>query len=116
VIQAYELTSARVADAAVTPSLDPPPWSVGVGDRGYYNPEMRRRLAEAGVTLLAPYYQKSRDPDPGRSSRLSSVRYRIETVAGQLAAREMIKRTWAKDLWHLCHRIIMNVFINMIMI
>jgi hypothetical protein len=116
VIEAYELTSARVADAAVTPSLGPPPGSVGVGDRGYYNPEMRRRLAEAGVTLLAPYYQKSRDPDPERSGRLSSVRYRIETVAGQLAGRDMIKRTWARDLWHLCHRIIRKILSHTIMI
>src|SRR5262245_28061733 len=53
VIEAFELTSARVADAAVTPALDPPPGSVGIGDRGYYNPAMRRSLAAGGVTLHA---------------------------------------------------------------
>jgi hypothetical protein len=28
--------------------------------------------------LLAPYCQKSRDPEPKRSAQLSAVRYRIE--------------------------------------
>ena len=37
------------------------------------------------------------------------VRYRIETSNGQLAERYAIKRTWAKDLWHLCHRVIRKI-------
>ncbi len=43
-----------------------------------------------------------------RSPRVgvSGVRYRIETVNGQLAERYNIKRTWAKDL---CHRIIRKI-------
>ena len=58
---------------------------------------------------MAPYYHKSRDPDHKRSAQLSVVRYRIETSKGQLAERYGIKRTWAKDLWHLCHRIIRKI-------
>jgi hypothetical protein len=114
-IEAYELTPARVADAAVTPALAPPPGSTGIGDRGYYNPEMRRLLEAQGVTLHAPYYQKSRDPDPERSSRLASVRYRIETVGSQLAVRYQIKRTWARDQWHLDHRIIRKILSHTVM-
>jgi len=68
------------------------------------------------VTLHAPYYQKSRDPDPKRSSLLASLRYRIETVNGQLAVRYQMKRTWARDLWHLIHRIIRKVLSHTVMI
>jgi hypothetical protein len=33
----------------------------------------------------------------------------IETVFGQLAERFRAKRTWARDLWHLSHRVIRKV-------
>jgi hypothetical protein len=109
VILSYQLASARVSEKAVLPELGLPVGSVGIGDRNYWSPELRDRLAAGGVTLLAPYYQKSKDPDRRRSARLSAVRYRIETSNGQLAERYGIKRTWAKDLWHLCHRVIRKV-------
>ena len=102
---AWQLAPARAADAAVVAELGPPPGSVGIGDRAYWSPAVRAELAAAGVTLLAPYYHKSRDPDRRRSARLASVRYRVETVGSQLAGRYAVKRTWAKDLWHLVHRV-----------
>jgi hypothetical protein len=103
------LAWARVSEKAVLPELGLPAGSVGIGDRGYWSPELRDRLAAGGVTLLAPYYQKRRDPDRARSRRLSAVRYRVESTNGQLAERYGVKRTWAKDLWHLCHRVIRKV-------
>jgi len=109
VVLAYELAPARVNDKAVLPDLDPPAGSVGIGDRGYWKPELQAALAAAGVRFLTPYLHKSKDPDPARSARLSAVRYRLETVNGQLAERYRIKRTWAKDLWHLCHRLIRKI-------
>jgi hypothetical protein len=33
----------------------------------------------------------------------------IETAFGQLAERFRVKRTWARDLWHLSHRVIRKV-------
>ena len=116
VIESFLVTSARPADASVTPALGPPPGSVGIGDRGYYNPEMRRVLAAGGVTLHAPYYQKSRDPDRKRSSRLASLRYRIETVGSQLTVRYRMKQARARDLWHLVHRIIRKILSHTVMI
>ena len=115
-IEAFLVSSARDADATVTPALEPPPGSVGIGDRGYYNPQMRRVLQAGGVTLHAPYYQKSRDPDPKRSSQWASIRYRIETVGSQLAVRYHIKQTWARDLWHLVHRMIRKILSHTVMI
>jgi hypothetical protein len=109
VILSYQLASARASEKAVLPELGLPVGSVGIGDRNYWSPELRERLAAGGVTLLAPYFHKSKDPDPKRSAQLSAVRYRIETTNGQLAERYGIKRTWAKDLWHLCHRLIRKI-------
>jgi hypothetical protein len=116
VIEAFVVTTARDADATVTPALEPPPGSVGLGDRGYYNPAMRRLLAAGDVTLHAPYYQRSRDPNPRWSSRLASLRYRIETVGSQLAVRYHMKPTRARDVWHLIHRIIRKILSHTVMI
>lgn len=116
IIESFLVTSARPADATVTPALDPPPGSEGIGDRGYYNPEMRRLLEAGGVTLHAPYYHRSRDPDPKRSRRLASLRYRIETVGSQLTVRYHMKQTRARDLWHLVHRIIRKILSHTVMI
>ena len=35
---------------------------------------------------------------------LTHMRYRIETVFGQLVERFHAKRVWARDLWHLTSR------------
>jgi hypothetical protein len=43
---------------------------------------------------------------PAFARRLSRPRWRVETVNGQLADRYRVKRLWARDLWHLCHRLI----------
>lgn len=105
VILGYELAPAQAADRAVLPELPLPAGTIGIGDRGYWDPALRQCLAEAGIDFRAPYQHKSKDPDPRGSARLSAVRYRLETVGGQLAERYRVKRTWAKDLWHLCHRL-----------
>ena len=106
VILAYQLASARASEKAVLPELGLLSGTTGIGDRNYWSPDLRERLAKGGVTLLAPYYRKCKDPDRQRSARLSAVRYRVETSNGQLAERYGVKRTWAKDLWHLCHRLV----------
>ncbi len=62
VITAARLASARVADAAMVEALDPPPGSTGIGDRHYWDPALRRRLAASGVTLKAPTTTRARTP------------------------------------------------------
>jgi hypothetical protein len=109
VILAYELAPARAADRAVPEELNPPPGSTGIGDRGHWDPALRQRLAGRGVRLLAPYQHKSKDPDPARSRRLGAVRFRIEAVNGQLAERYGVKRVWARDKWHLGHRLVRKI-------
>lgn len=87
-----------------------------LGDRGYFDPALNVQLQAGGVKLLTPYLHKSRDPDPERSSRLSRIRYRLETMNGQLAERHHVKRTWARDLWHLCHRIVRKILSHTVMV
>lgn len=108
-IVAFDLAPANVSDVAMVGQLGPPPGSVGVGDRNYWSPPVRDELAAGGVGLLAPFKSRSKDPDPERSRRLSRARWVIETVFGQLAERFRVKRTWARDLWHLSHRVIRKV-------
>jgi len=109
VILAVEVAAANEPDAALVIELAPPPGSVGVGDRNYWSPATRQELQEQGVVLLAPFSSKKRDPDPRRSRRLARVRKRIETFLAQWAERFQGKRTWARDLWHLGHRVIRKV-------
>lgn len=109
-IGSVALAPANVAETEALWDLDPPRGSVGVGDRGYWSPCLMGELAEQGVVLLASYKRKSNDPNPDRVPRLLRKQHRlIETVNGQLAGRYRGKRTWAKDLWHLCHRVIRKV-------
>ncbi len=68
-------------------------------------PDRQADPARAGFVLLAPYRLKSKDPDPARSKLLTRLRRTVETVVGQLAERFNAKRTRARDLWHLCHRL-----------
>lgn len=101
VILAARLAPARTSEPAVLPELGPPPGSVGIGDRGYWNPALFDLLAAAGVTFHAPFRSKQRDPDPARARRLARIRYRIETTQGQLTERFGAKRLKTKDVWHL---------------
>jgi hypothetical protein len=77
---------------------------------------LREKLAAAGVRFLTPSQHASTDPDPARSARLSGVRYRVETVQGQLAGRYNMKRTWARDRWHFCHRIGRKILSHTVMV
>lgn len=100
------LAAADVADLAAVGEVVPPEGGVGVGDRNYWGPDRAAELLRCGFLLLAPYRTKARDPAPERSTLLRRARRLVETVIGQLADRFHCKRTWARDLWHLCNRIV----------
>src|SRR5262249_30564707 len=107
---AFDLAPADVSDQALVEDLDPPPGRTGVGDRNSWAPRVQADLAQRrGVRLLAPFQTKKYDPDPARSRRRARVRWVIETAFGQRAERFPMKRTWARDLWHLSHRLIRKV-------
>ena len=101
IIQAAVLTPANATETEVVWELTPPTGSVGIGDRGCGSPALTQELAHGGIRLLTPYKNKKRDPQPERSRVLRGLHWLIETVNGQRAGRYQMKRTWAKDLWHL---------------
>jgi hypothetical protein len=109
IIEAAVLAPANAPETEVVWELQPPEGSVGIGDRGYWSPTLMAELAAGGIRLLAPYKSKQRDPQPEQSRRLRKLHWLIETVNGQLAGRFATKRTWAKDLWHLCSRIVRKI-------
>jgi hypothetical protein len=114
----YELAPARASEAAVLTESGAPAGTVGVGDRGYGGEPLRQAMQQRDVVLLAPPRRKCQDKegDKARAGRLASVRYRIETTNGQLAERYEMKRTWARDVWHLCHRIARKILSHTVMI
>jgi hypothetical protein len=74
-----------------------------LADRNYWKPELSQRLKSYGLDLLAPYKSAKRQKQPWPRF-LMHMRYRIETVFGQLVERFHAKRVWARDLWHLTSR------------
>jgi hypothetical protein len=106
-IAQLELTGANMADLDAAFALAPPDGQPCLGDRNYWYRSAHRfwQLAQAAMTLIAPYKKKSLDPYPIRSRLLTRLRQIIEPVIGQLATRFHAQRTWARDLWHLTARL-----------
>jgi len=86
-----------------------------LGDRNYWEPQRQARLRERGIRVIAPYKHKTRDPNPDWSRALSPLRYRIETVFGQLTDRYQVKRVWAKKRWQLISRLLRCVLSHTLM-
>ena len=101
VVAGVALAPANVSEPEVAAALAEHTTGYLIGDRNYWAPLLSEALAADGVCLLAPFRKASQDPDPARSHYLSRLRYRIETVFGQLVERSQIKRVRTRDLWHL---------------
>jgi hypothetical protein len=103
VIAALELAPANSADVTVAPELLTEATGWALGDRAYWSPELRARLALQHVQLVAPFQTRKHEKAPW-PRWLVHTRRRIETVLAQLVERYHSKRTWARDLWHLVSR------------
>jgi len=108
-ITRFTLAPANVHELSVVPQLTVGTSGVLVGDRNYWSPRLAEELLRDNVTLVAPFASRKRDPRPRFSSILSRLRYRIDTVFGQLVDRYQAKRVWAKDTWHLHSRLLRKV-------
>lgn len=107
VITRVELAPADIHEMYLVAELAHSTRGMLIGDRNYWAPLLTQRLAEEqGVQLLAPYRKTTEDRHPQRSRVLSRMRQGIEVVFGQLCERLRIKRVWARDLWHLCSRVL----------
>jgi hypothetical protein len=109
VVTAISVAPANIHDTALVPELVEGAHGTVIGDRNYWAPKLRAALVPAGIQLLAPFKKRTSDPDPDGSTRLTRVRWRIETVASQFVERFHLKRLWARDPWHLTSRLLRKV-------
>ncbi len=112
VIARFCVAPANAHELTALPALTEQTRGTLVGDRNYWSPTTVAEWQPLGVELLAPYRSAKRDPHPRWSALLSRVRYRIDTVFGQLVDRCAVKRVWARDLWHLCSRLLRKVLMH----
>lgn len=106
VATAVQMAAANVHDLDLVPELVEGAAGQVIGDRNYWDPKLTAALEPAGIALDAPFKKRASDPAPQRSRVLGRVRWRIETVASQFVARYHLKRTWARDTWHLTSRVL----------
>lgn len=109
-VRNFTLAAANVSDRDPLPELLGPEGGIGLGDRNYWDPRMQEDLRrEKNFQLIAPFRLRSHDPWPALSQVISRLRQGIETTISQLVERFNAKWTWARDRWHLCHRMIRKV-------
>ena len=114
VITRVAMVGADIADQTLIEPLVEQTSGYCLADRNYWQPELRRRLRQQGVELLAPFRRRSSDKQPQRASWINHWRYRIETVFSQLTERFQIKRVWARDMWHLMNRVLRKILAHTI--
>ena len=91
-ITRFTLAPANVHELSVVPQLAAGTRGLLVGDRNYWSPSLTEELRQENLALVAPFGSRKRDPRPRFSSTLSRLRYRIDTVFGQLVDRYHVKR------------------------
>lgn len=106
VITRFALAAGNVHETHLVSGLTYGTKGLLVGDRNYWSPSLKKELQSHDLKLEAPFRSATRDPWPSRSALLSRIRYRIDTVFGQLVDRYQAKRVWARDIWHLSNRLL----------
>lgn len=114
VITQMYVAPANVHDGEVVWDLTAGTCGLRLGDRNYWLPTLPSALRNVGVVLLAPLRKARSQPVHRWSPVLGRVRYRIDTVFGQLTDRCGAKRVWARDLWHLRNRLMRRVLMHSI--
>src|SRR5262249_28168154 len=74
IVLGYQLAPARASEKAVLPELGLLTGSVGIGDRNYWSPALRDRLAAGGRARLAADYQRRQRAPPQPCGQLRRVR------------------------------------------
>ncbi len=103
IITAFELAPANHVDVSVAPDLTKGAAGWVLGDRGYWSEQWHQQERERGVFVLAPFQTRKHEHQRW-PFWLTLKRRRVETVLAQLVERFHCKRTWARDVWHLCSR------------
>lgn len=70
-----------------------------LGDRNYWSPALFDNCRTHGLQPLIPFKSAKREAAPFPND-LARMRYRIDTLIGQLVERFHANRVWARDKWH----------------
>jgi Transposase DDE domain len=107
------LAPANEQDFEIVPLLTSGTHGLALGVRTYWVPPIQQEVRRQGVLLQAPF-RRAHSPQAKtyESPVLGRVRYLIDTVFGQLADRCHIKRLWARELWHLCSRLVRLILMH----
>ena len=112
IITRFAVVAANIHERHLVAPLTAQTNGLLIGDRNYWLPEVAQELGQGGIILAAPYRSAKRDPFPRWSAALSRIRYRIDTVFGQLVERMHIKRVWARDWPHLANRLLRKICLH----
>jgi hypothetical protein len=112
VITRIELVPANIHEGEAALDLTPGTRGLLLFDRNYWLPRLKAVLHQAGITLLTPFRTAKHAPPGSWSPVLGRIRYRIDTVFGQVVDRCQAKRVWARDRWHLCNRLLRMVLMH----
>ena len=100
VIADFRLAPANVSDVEGARDLLAERQGWTLGDRNYWSPTLREECRAHALNLLAPFKSAKREKCPW-PKLFTRMRYRIETVIGQLVERYNAKKVWARDGWHM---------------
>jgi hypothetical protein len=107
-VVSFEVAPANAHELRAAEDLLEGVTGAALGDRNYWSPALAGRLRVAGLRLLTPFRQATRERKPW-PRRLVNTRRRIETVIGQLVGRFHARQVWARDAWHFYSRLLRKV-------
>ncbi|MDA1191991.1 MAG: IS982 family transposase [Candidatus Poribacteria bacterium] len=99
VIADFRLPPGNVPDVEIAYDLLAEREGWALGDRNYWSPALFGECRTHGLELLTPYKSAKRETQR-YPKELTRMRYRIDTVIGQLVERFHITKVRARDWWH----------------
>jgi len=110
-IQAFDLAPANVHDIQMVRELSGDDSGLLLADRAYFSEPLKQELLMGqGLELSVPTkYGRPTELDVKQLQFRKRIRRLIETVGSQLSWTFDIKKTWARDMWHLTNRICRKV-------
>jgi hypothetical protein len=113
VIVDFRLAPVNVHDLEVSEEMLSHVKGWALGDRNYWSPKLFETLNAQGFFLLALFRKASRETKPWLIW-MKHMRYRIETVIGQLVERFHAKRIWTRDALPLYSRWLRKILSHII--
>jgi len=107
------MTAGNTAEGDVVLDVSEGTHGLLLGDRNSWLPDLTIVLRGLGIRLQTPFKKASSPLARLSHSRvLTRVRSRIETVFSPFIGRLGVRHVWARDLWHLRHRLLRGMLMH----